>query len=391
MKSTKPPRLRSLDVLRGATVASMILVNNPGSWDHIYWPLEHAEWNGCTPTDLIMPMFLFIVGVSIVYAMGDRKQDPANHPMLVLRATKRAVVLVLLGWSLAVFPTTHAAVGELIHSPLRWIAGMRIMGVLQRIAIVYFACALLFIKTSWRIWLFVCIAILIGYWAAMTLLPVPDSANHFLRPNLLPDTNLGAWLDRTLLTPAHLYKHGNWDPEGLFSTLSAIGSGLIGMLVGDYLKRGSGSPSEKAARIAVVAAGITLVGWVWSLYFPLNKQLWTGSFTLYTDGIAAMGLALGYWWIDIRGHRRFLTVFTAFGLNAITAFWGSGLVVRLLLLWRASLNGAQIGIKDYLYRTLIEPHFASAKFASFIGALVFAAIWSVIVWGMYRRKIFIKV
>jgi predicted acyltransferase len=385
------PRLVSLDVFRGATVAAMILVNNPGSWDHIYWPLEHADWDGCTPTDLIMPFFLFIVGVSIVYAMDSRKQQGGARLELVQRAAVRAVKLLLLGWSLALFPTSHAAVQQVLHSPIHWLATMRVMGVLQRIAIVYFACALIFVFSEWRTWVTSCAIILIAYWAALRWIPVPGTNGIWIGPNLGAETNLGAWLDRLVLTPQHLYKHSTWDPEGLLSTTSAIGSGLIGMLIGHYLRRSESEPPVKVAWLFTAGVLLTIAGWIWSLGFPLNKQLWTSSFTLYTGGLATIFLAASYWIVDANSYRRFTQVPVAFGVNAITAFWGSGMMVRLLMLWQVRLNGQTIGIKDYIYRKLIEPVFSSANFASMVGAIVFLGIWSAIVLLMYRMKWFIKV
>ena len=193
------------------------------------------------------------------------------------------------------------------------------------------------------------------------------------------------------MTSAHLYKHGQWDPEGWLSTLSAVSTGLIGMTVGYYLKKSSDEPAAKVAWLATAGTMLMLIGWIWSLTLAFNKQLWTGSFTLYTGGLATLVLALSYWLIDINGYRRFTTLFTAFGVNAITAFWGSGLLVRILMLWRVRLNGSEIGMKDYLYKTCIEPRFASPMFASLIGALIILGIWSAIVLLMYRMKWLIKV
>jgi predicted acyltransferase len=390
-KPAPKPRLVSLDVFRGLTVAAMILVNNPGTWDHVYWPLDHAEWNGCTPTDLVMPFFLFIVGVSIVYAMDTKKLNPHEHRGLIIRISRRTGTLVLLGWILALFPSSPDALQQTIHAPLQRLATFRFMGVLQRIAIVYFICALIFLKTGWRTWLSTCSAIMLLYWIALTAIPVPDSHGGWLKPNLMPDTNLGAWIDRTLFTSAHLYRHAAWDPEGLLSSLSAVSSGLIGLLVGHYLKRGRAELPMKIAWLFTVGFVLILAGWTWSLALPFNKQLWTGSFALYTGGWAAMSLAAGYWVIDINGFRRGTSLFVAFGVNAITAFWASGLLVRMLMLWQLPFHGSRIGVKDYLYRTLIEPRFTSPELASLVAALIFVAVWSAIVSGMYWMKWIIKV
>ena len=214
------PRLRSLDVFRGITVAAMILVNNPGDWGHIYAPLEHAEWNGCTPTDLIFPFFLFIVGVSIVFALGSKKENPETHNKLILVALKRSAILFGLGLFLSLFPLFDFSV-------------VRILGVLQRIAIVYFICVVIFIKTNPKTQWKLMIGILLAYWAIMTLIPVPGVGYA----NLGKETNLGAWLDRLVLTVNHTWKLSKtWDPEGILSTLPAIGTGLFGILIGNLLK-----------------------------------------------------------------------------------------------------------------------------------------------------------
>ena len=218
--STANKRLLSLDFFRGITVAAMILVNNPGDWGHIYAPLEHAEWNGCTPTDLIFPFFLFIVGVSIVYALDNKLSDFKNHNSLILSILKRAAILFGLGLLMSLQPYFD-------------FANFRIPGVLQRIAIVYFVCALLFLKIKPNILFKIFIIILISYWLMMVLIPVPG----FGVANLGKETNLGAWLDRFVLTEKHLWINGKtWDPEGILSTLPAIASGLFGVLMGVILK-----------------------------------------------------------------------------------------------------------------------------------------------------------
>jgi predicted acyltransferase len=202
---TKSPRLLSLDVFRGLTIAAMILVNDPGDWGHIYAPLEHSEWNGCTPTDLVFPFFLFMVGVSIVYSMESKKANGAGHSKIILTALRRAVTLILI---------TYAT--QLIF---RWtfdIAHLRLPGVLPRIALVYFICTILYLKTSQktRDWIFA--GVLIGYYIIMTFIPVPGVGYA----NLNPETNMGAWLDRLVFTTDHLWRSSRtWDPEGLLGTL----------------------------------------------------------------------------------------------------------------------------------------------------------------------------
>ena len=221
VEAGQPGRLLSLDVFRGLTVAAMLLVNNPGDWGHIYPPLEHAPWNGCTPTDLIFPSFLFIVGVSIAYALGTARQDAARHPALLARIVKRAAILFGLGLLIALEPRFDFAT-------------VRVMGVLQRIALVFLVCGVVFVKTGWRTQVGLLVTVLVGYAVLLQLVPVPGIGPA----NLAPATNLGAWLDRAVLGEAHLWRTAKtWDPEGLLGTLPAVGTGLLGMLAGQWLRR----------------------------------------------------------------------------------------------------------------------------------------------------------
>lgn len=411
-------RLLSLDVFRGATVAAMILVNNPGSWAAIYDPLEHAAWHGCTPTDLIMPFFLFIVGVSIAYALDSKKLDPAARPALYRRIASRTVLLFVLGLLLAIFPATRTNLSLLLSDPATYFGNLRIMGVLQRIAIVYAACALLFLWTSPRTWLLTTAAIVVGYFLALTVLPVPVDAYlrpppgspppatlpaglppsmpvpenaRFLPPNLDPATNLAAVIDRALLTPSHLYRKGPFDPEGPFSTLSAIATGLIGLLSGHYLKRGEGDIASRLAWLFTAALALTLIGWGWGYLHPLNKQLWTSSYTLYTGGLALALLAACYWVCDVHGYRRGTAPFVWFGVNAITAFWASGMLVRLLGLFPKEFNGRMLGLHSYFHQRFIASAISPPELASLVYATLMVLLWTAVVGLMWRRKWIIKV
>jgi predicted acyltransferase len=387
-------RLLSLDVFRGVTVAAMILVNNPGSGAHVFWPLEHAEWHGCTPTDLIMPFFLFIVGVSIAFAMDGRREDRAQHGALIWRAVRRTTVLFLLAWALGLFPTSAGAWDQLIHRPLERLAGLRLMGVLQRIGVVYLVCVLVFVKAGVRGWVLICLGILAAYWAALAFVPVPlkDASLVAWGPATLePSGNLGAWVDRTLLTRQHLYKQADWDPEGPFSTINAVATGLMGIIAGRFLKRGLTRPAETTAWMMTVAGLLVVAGWCWSLAVPLNKQLWTSSYAVYTGGLALAGLGLCYWFVDVQGYRRWVSPFVAFGVNAITAFWGSGLMVRALGLWQVPWDGKTLGVKQYAFQRWVAPWFTSPEMGSLVGGLIFVALWWAIMAFMDRRKWYIKV
>jgi predicted acyltransferase len=375
-----PARLLSLDVFRGLTVAAMILVNNPGSWAHIYAPLRHAEWHGCTPTDLIFPFFLFIVGVSISYALGSKKGH-MSHSKLIFTALKRALILFGLGLFLNLFP-------KVFTDPMEAFQTVRIPGVLQRIAVVFFITAVIFIKTSPKTQLRILIGILLAYWAMMTLIPVPGVGFA----NLEKETNLGAWLDRTLLTEAHLWRSAKtWDPEGIFSTLPAIGTGIFGLLIGTWLKRKDKEESVKISWMFSIGILAVILGLIWDLCFPINKALWTSSFVLYAGGLASIGLALCYWLIDVQGFKKGTTPFVVYGINAITVFFLSGLIPRILTMIKVNMpDGTVLTSREWLYESFYSPYFSPIN-ASLAGAVSFILIWLGILWWMYSRKIIIKV
>lgn len=379
----KPQRLLSLDFFRGLTVATMILVNNPGSWGHIYAPLEHAEWNGCTPTDLVFPFFLFIVGVSIAYAMGSKKTDPSSHNKTILKALKRGLTLFGLGLFLSIFPRNFRDF-DFVEA----IKHVRIPGVLQRIGVVFFISSILFLKLSEKNIFRAIIIILVTYWALMTFVPVPGLGYA----NLEKETNLGAWLDRTILTEAHLWKSAvTWDPEGILSTLPAIATGLFGVLVGIYLKRKDVEPATKIAWLFSVGSICIIAGLLWDLQFPINKALWTSSYVLYTGGLATVVLALSYWIIDVNHYNRFTKPFVIYGVNAITVFFVSGLMPRLLNMIKIKQpNGDEIGALSWFYQSFFPPYFSPIN-ASLAYAIVFVLFFFVILWFMYKKNIIIKV
>ena len=376
----KTPRLLSLDVFRGITVAAMILVNNPGSWGSIYAPLKHAEWNGCTPTDLIFPFFLFIVGVSIAYALGTKKENNKDHSSLILTALKRALILFGLGLFLSLYP-------KVFTDPIGAFETVRIPGVLQRIAVVFFISAVLFIKTGPKAQFRVLVGLLIAYWLLMTLVPVPGVGYA----NLEKETNLGAWLDRTILTEAHLWKSvKTWDPEGILSTIPAISTGLFGVLVGTYLRRKDKETAPKIASLFSVGVLAIIAGLIWDLFFPINKSLWTSSYVLYAGGLATVGLSLLYWLIDVQGYQRGTKPFVAFGINAITVFFLSGLLPRTMNMIKVDLNGSEVGLQSYIYQAFFTPNFSPIN-ASLAYAIVYVWFWFGILWIMYRKNIIIKV
>jgi len=375
VSENKSQRLLSLDVFRGMAVAAMVLVNNPGDWDHIYPILEHSKWDGCTPTDLIFPFFLFMVGVSMVYSLETKKSDPSQHATIFWSILRRAAILYFLGFTLTIVPRFN-------------FGHFRVMGVLQRISLVYFFSSWIYLKTNQKTQIGIIAFLLIGYNLAMSLIPVPG----YGPANLKPETNLGAWIDRLIISPPHLWVQSKtWDPEGLFSTLPAIATGLLGAQVGRWLKNKKTESHEKLLILFVAGFLAYLGGMIWDLWFPINKSLWTSSFVLYTAGLATMTLCCLYYWMDIKGFTRFTKPFLVFGVNAITVFFLSGLIAKLLGIYHINPSDPKSpSIRLYLYKLIFEPYFSPIN-ASLVAALSLVLLWMGILWIMYNRKIWIKI
>jgi len=367
-------RLLSLDVFRGLTIAAMILVNNPGSWSYVYAPLSHAEWHGATPTDWIFPFFLFIVGVAIALAIGRRKESGAERTALVRKILWRSLIIFATGLFLSAYPYFD-------------LSTLRIPGVLQRIALVYGITAILFLWLNPRQMFWVGVGCLLSYWGMMTLIPVPGGHP----PNLEPGTNLGAWIDTTLLN-GHLWSQSKiWDPEGLLSTVPALATSISGILTGIWLQSARGH-FEKVAGMMVAGAALLAAGLVWDTVFPINKQLWTSSYVLYTSGIALLVFGVFYWWIDIREHRRGTQPFVVYGTNALIVFAVSGLLARTLnAIHTTDVAGNSVNIKAWLWASVFEPAFDSPYNASLAHAIAYVLLLLGFAWLLYSRKIFIKV
>lgn len=381
MMTQPKQRLLSLDFLRGLTVAAMILVNNPGSWGHIYAPLEHAEWNGCTPTDLVFPFFLWIVGVSIAFAMSSSKADPSTHKKTILKAVKRGLILYFLGFFLAIF-------GKLLNDPLNALQTVRLLGVLQRIGIVFIISSIIFLKASQKTIFKTLIVILAVYWALMTFVPVPGVGY----PNLEKETNLAAWIDRGILTEAHTWASSKtWDPEGVLSTLPAVATCLFGILVGIWMRRKDVDNPTKVAWLFTAGIAAIVLGLLWDLQFPINKALWTSSYVLYAGGLASVALALCYWIIDVQGYKKFTTPFVVYGVNAITVFFLAGLMPRVLNLIQVTKpDGTKTGILVRFYETCYTPFFSPIN-ASLVWAITYVLGFYVLLYFMYKKNIIIKV
>ncbi|MEO6333408.1 MAG: DUF5009 domain-containing protein [Pyrinomonadaceae bacterium] len=445
-------RLLSLDVFRGMTIAGMVLVNNPGTWSAIYGPLEHAPWHGITPTDYIFPFFLFIVGVAIPLALKKRMQNGVDRDVYV-KIVQRAATIFALGLLMSMIPFFQfndstgipyaikillvlsfsaalllylldkklaAAVTGLVSvvvvvafylagANIVWynFAGMRIPGVLQRIAVCYLAVSIVFLHTNWRQQTAIGIGLLLLYWLLMTAIPVPGCDVATIDDKAC---NLAAWLDRTILTESHMWRSAKvFDPEGILSTIPAIVTTLSGVLTGTWLMhRDEGRvTSDQEAGSSLVTHHLSLhrvsglfffgtlllaVGWSWSLLFPLNKSLWTSSYVVYTSGLALLTLAFCYWLIDIKGYKRWAWPFVVFGANALPLFVFSGIMARLLGMVRLAgpEEGKEITLQQWIFQNAFLS-WASPINASLAYAICFILFWLFLMWLLFRKGIYIKV
>ncbi|MEM6468575.1 MAG: heparan-alpha-glucosaminide N-acetyltransferase domain-containing protein [Planctomycetota bacterium] len=395
--STDSPRLLALDVLRGLTIAGMVIVNDPGDWSYVYSPLRHATWNGITPTDFVFPFFLFVVGVSIVFAYTKRLEQGVRPRAMYRKICTRGVMIFGLGIALALFPHFN-------------FSDVRIPGVLQRISIVFVVCSILFLHSKLRTQVWLVGTLLVGYFLAMTLVPVPVDGvirealstgevsrahelvnvtdltplnDAFIAANLEPGVNLSAWLDRKLI-PGSLYEK-TWDPEGLLSTLPSIATGLLGVIAGQLLVRESDRMRQS---FALLLAGFfaVAIGGIWNWFFPYNKNLWSSSFVLYTGGLAAMTLGALIWVIDVQQWKRWAYVPRVFGANAITAYVIHG---TLGILFTIGIGSEGQTVKS-VFMDGLEVVGLDRTFVSLLWALLYTALVFLPVWWMYRRKLFVK-
>jgi len=372
-----PTRLMSLDLFRGLTIALMILVNDPGDGPSTYAPLKHAAWNGWTPTDLVFPSFVFIVGVAMAFSFTYRLDRGESRGKLLAHVLWRGLVLFALGLFINGFPTRFDP------------AHLRIYGVLQRISICYVLTSVLELWTGWRTQFVVAVACLAAYWAMMRHIAVPGYGVPGRDiPLLDPDRNLVAWLDRKLLM-GHLYE-GVRDPEGLLSTIPALGGCLLGLLTGKWLRSARTGPA-KAIGMALTGMILIGLGRVWHLWFPINKKLWTSSFVLFTAGIALVCLALCYWLADVKQFRRGWTKpILVFGKNAIAAYVFSEVVAASSYAIRLGSPPNRVSLQDYFYTHLFAP-WASPANASLIYALAYVGLCWLVMAGLYRRGVFLKI
>ncbi len=364
----KSNRLISLDAFRGYTIAAMIIVNDPGSWSHVYAPLLHAQWHGATPTDLVFPFFLFIVGVSIALAFTKRIEKGSTKGDLMKKAVIRSIKIFALGIFLNIFPE------QFIDFNL---ADIRIPGVLQRIAIVYLVCSFIYLQLNSRKQIYLGIIFLVGYWLLMTVVPVPGVGPA----NLEPGTNLAAWFDN-LVIPLRLYR-GTWDPEGLLSTFPAFATGISGMLVGKIILSDR-SIDRRVVWLFFMGFIGYLVGIAWGWGFPINKNLWTSSYVLYSSGLATMALAAFIWFVDVLGYDKGAKFGIIYGSNAITIYVLAGMFPSLTHL------GGEHSINSLFFNGLVDIGLAP-KFVSLLWAILYCLVCFIPAYFMYKKKIFIKV
>ena len=445
-------RLISLDVFRGMTIAGMVLVNNPGT-SPVYWPLDHAEWNGLTPTDWIFPFFLFIVGVSISISLGRRKDAvQANDRSIYVKIVSRSLSIYLLGAAVSVLPffqfqssdapdwlkmldwllwaaallflllRNYKMAGMLAGIAILGIAVMnlagynivsydfstiRIMGVLQRIAVCYLITSLIFLHTNWKQQIYIAAALLLGYWFLITMVPVPGCEVTTMNDKAC---NLAAYIDRVIITEPHIWRFGKvYDPEGILSTIGAIVTTISGVLTGTWLLRSDkgrvtsdeqtdsslitvNSSLNKVSGLFFFGIILFALGWIWNYFFPFNKALWTSSYVLVTTGLALLVLGCCYWLIDIKGFRSWAKPFVIFGVNALALFVFTGLFARMISAFRVAYTpegksiSAQKWIVDNIFLQLFQPINASLAYA-----ISFILLWLFFMWLLYRKGIYIKV
>lgn len=361
-------RLLSLDAFRGFTIAAMILVNFPGNWDYVFSPLLHSDWNGISFTDLIAPFFLFIVGVSVSFAYTKRLE--AGIPPRSMY--KKLIIRALKIFAVGMFLNTLGLLPDMNFEDLRW------TGTLHRISIVFLVCGFLFLNTGWKMQALIGSVILVVYWLAMTLIPTPGYEKAMLEPGI----NLAAWVDSKLL-PGKMWQD-TWDPEGILSTFPAIVTGISGMLAGTALH--SKKTTEQKVIFLFTAGFMTAIaGVIWSWFFPINENLWTSSFVLFTSGLASMTLASSIYLIDILNYRKWSQFGLIYGMNAIAVYVLADIFA--LLFYGVEIGGDSLN-KHFF--NLVTSFGIIPKIASMTYALIYVGINFIPAYLLYKKNIFIK-
>lgn len=368
---TTSKRLISLDAFRGFTIMLMILVNNPGSWSYVLPPLQHAEWHGCTPTDLVFPFFLFIMGVAMAFSFSRRFQESQNRRSIHKQILKRSFILIFLGLFMAFY--------------LKWdFNTLRFPGVLQRIGLCYLFASLIILNCKRKGQIIWTAGLLFGYWGLMTIIPFSGKgADVWLLGN-----NFAQYLDNILLE-GHMWKP-DFDPEGLISTIPAIAQVLLGYFTGIWLKTDK-EPLQKTNGMFITANIFLVIAIFWGIWMPVNKQLWTSSYVFYTTGLALHFLAISFWLIDIKGYSKYTKPFVIFGSNAILAYFCSSMTAKTLALWTfTKADGSQISLNGYIYESILRP-IGGDWIGSLLFPILYITLWTGILTWFYRKKIFLKI
>ncbi|MEA5553782.1 acyltransferase family protein [Anabaena cylindrica UHCC 0172] len=375
-------RLTSLDVFRGITIAGMILVNMVGVADDKYSLLDHAEWNGCTPTDLVFPFFLFIVGVAMTFSLSKYTVDNKPSKAVYLRILRRAAILFILGLLLNGFWNKGVWTFDL--------SSIRLMGVLQRISLSYLFASLIVLKLPRKSQWILAGVLLIGYWLTMMYVPVPEYGAGVLTR----EGNFGAFIDRLIIPKAQLYKGDGFnfmgDPEGLFSTIPAIVSVLAGYFAGEWIKEKKQANSQTSMDLVLFGLCCLVIGIIWDVAFPINKKLWTSSYVVFTTGWALMLLAACYELIEVRLIKRWSKPFEIMGLNAIALFVASVLLIKITAKTQIGIGETAISIYNWIYQNLFAS-WAGNFNGSFFFGLVTVFLWYGVAVLMYRKRWFLKV
>jgi predicted acyltransferase len=361
-------RLLSLDAFRGFTIAAMILVNFPGNGDNVFFQLRHTVWNGISFTDLIAPFFLFIVGVAIAFAYTKRIEAGISPKSLYAKLFSRAFKIFAVG----MFLNLLGIIDNFSFAELRW------TGTLHRIAIVFLVCGLLFLHTSWKAQAITGAVLLIGYWLAMTLIPTPGYEKAMFEPGI----NLAAWVDSKFL-PGKMWQD-TWDPEGILSTFPSFVTGITGMLAGTLLLNRQ-TLEFKVMSLFTIGFVTAITGVAWSWVFPMNENLWTSSFVLFTSGLASMTLAGSIFLIDILNYRKFADFGIIYGSNAITVYVLADILA--IIFYGISIGGASLN--DHFFNALTSAGIAP-KIASAAYALIYVGINFIPAYILYKRKVFIR-
>ncbi|MGA3238985.1 MAG: heparan-alpha-glucosaminide N-acetyltransferase domain-containing protein [Bryobacteraceae bacterium] len=366
---TTPARLISLDAFRGATMALMVLVNTPGG-PNSYGPLNHSEWNGWTITDTVFPSFLWIVGVAITLSLGPRIEAGVPKSRLFLQALRRAAVIFGLGLIVYAAPNFN------------W-STQRLLGVLQRIAICYLIASAIYLTTRWRFQVVAIVALLVSYWLVMMLAPVPG----YGAGDLAVGHNFANYVDRVVLGAHNYANTKSWDPEGLISTLPAIATALLGVMAG-YILKLKRDLSERTTWLYLTGSILIALGLICDIWLPINKKLWTSSFTLFMAGMDFVIFAGFVWLIDGRGYRRIARPLAIMGMNAIAVYMASELVEEALGLIHVA-GPASPSVHAWIYQNLFAP-LASARNASLAYAICYVLLMYAIAYGMYRKRWFLR-